>query len=62
MREIDVYAELGELVAGLKPKGSSSDEITIFDGSGVGIQDVAAAARAYSIAREHGGLQELELS
>ena len=30
-----------------------SDEITIFDNTGTGIQDVAAAARAYEIARAH---------
>jgi ornithine cyclodeaminase/alanine dehydrogenase-like protein (mu-crystallin family) len=30
------------------------DEITIFDSSGTGVQDVAAAARAFELARERG--------
>lgn len=52
MTEADVHAELGEIVAGRRPGRTSPEEITIFDGSGVGIQDVAAAARAYELARD----------
>jgi ornithine cyclodeaminase/alanine dehydrogenase len=52
MRISDVHAELGELVAKRKPGRTQADEITLFDGSGVGIQDVAASARAYQRARE----------
>ena len=51
MTEADVHAELGELVSGRKPGRGAADEITIFDGCGVGIQDVAAAARAFELAR-----------
>ena len=47
MRIADVHAELGELVAGRKRGRTQAHEITLFDGSGVGIQDVAASARAY---------------
>src|SRR5438270_3125473 len=54
MTEADVHAELGELVAGRRPGRTSPDEITLFDGCGVGIQDVAAAARAFELARERG--------
>lgn len=43
----DVYAELGEIVAGLKPGRTSADEITIFDSTGTALQDVAAAAIVY---------------
>jgi alanine dehydrogenase len=50
MQAADVHAELGQLVAGLKPGRTESHEITLFDGSGVGIQDVAASARAYQLA------------
>jgi len=53
MRQADVYAELGELVAG-RPGRASPEEITLFDGCGVGIQDVAAAGRAYELARGRG--------
>jgi alanine dehydrogenase len=40
----DVHAELGEIVAGKKPGRESPDEITIFDSTGMALQDVAAAA------------------
>jgi alanine dehydrogenase len=50
----DVHAELGELVTGRKRGRASPDEITIFDGTGTGVQDVAAAARAYEAARARG--------
>src|SRR5262249_22746479 len=54
MRIADVHAELGDLVSGRRPGRTTAPEITLFDGSGVGVQDVAAAARAYALAREHG--------
>jgi alanine dehydrogenase len=62
MTQADVHAELGELVAGLKTGRSSADEITIFDASGVGIQDVAAATYAYDRAREQGAGEPLALA
>jgi ornithine cyclodeaminase/alanine dehydrogenase-like protein (mu-crystallin family) len=49
-----VHAELGSLVTGKKPGRRNAEEITLFDSTGVGIQDVAAAAHAYEIARERG--------
>ena len=39
----DVYAELGEILAGTKPGRQSEDEITVADLTGVGIQDAAVA-------------------
>jgi alanine dehydrogenase len=50
----DVHAELGSLVSGNKPGRRNADEIMIFDSTGTGIQDVAAAARAYELARDRG--------
>ena len=38
-------AELGQLVSGAKPGRQTAGEITIFDSTGTGIQDVAAGAR-----------------
>ena len=46
-----VHAELG---GGRRRGRSEADEIMIFDSSGTGIQDVAAAARAFELARERG--------
>ncbi len=47
-----VYAELGEIVAGRKPGRMSDDAIIIFDSTGVGFQDAAAAAIVYERAME----------
>ncbi|HVR71480.1 MAG TPA: ornithine cyclodeaminase family protein [Vicinamibacteria bacterium] len=38
-----VYAELGELAAGLKPGRTSDTEVTVADLTGVGVQDAAVA-------------------
>ena len=43
MSASDVHAELGEVVADLKPGRSHADEIIVFDSTGTGLQDVAAA-------------------
>jgi alanine dehydrogenase len=51
MTPSDVRAELGTLIAQHLPGRLADDEITIFDSSGTGVQDVAAAARAYELAR-----------
>lgn len=42
-----VHAELAQVVAGQRPGRRSAEEITIFDSSGVAIEDVAAAAAVY---------------
>src|SRR6185436_134198 len=47
-----VHAQLGEVICGRKPGRESEDEITVFDSTGTGIQDVAAAIAVYSAAIE----------
>lgn len=54
MKISDVYGELGEVIAGLKPGRTSKDEIIIFDSTGTALQDVAAAAVVYEKAIERG--------
>ena len=49
MTSEDVHAELGEIVAGRKPGRASDEEITVFDSTGTGLQDVAAAIAAYRV-------------
>ena len=49
-----VFAELGEIVAGKKPGRQSPEEITIFDSTGMALQDVAAAALAFEKAQHLG--------
>ncbi|HET8669684.1 MAG TPA: hypothetical protein VFM05_03370, partial [Candidatus Saccharimonadales bacterium] len=43
----DVYAELGDVIAGKKAGRASDDGIIIFDSTGTALQDVAAAAIVY---------------
>ncbi len=54
MRAADVYAELGEIVAGLKAAREGDQEVTIFDSTGTGLQDVAAAIAVYRRALQEG--------
>ena len=49
-----VRAELGEIVAGIKPGRQSGDEITLFKSLGQAIEDLAAAELVYRRARERG--------
>jgi len=49
-----VHAELGEIIAGRKPGRESEDEIIVCDLTGVGVQDVAAAALVMTRAQEAG--------
>jgi ornithine cyclodeaminase len=45
---------LGEVLTGAHPGRRSESEITLFDGTGVGLQDLAVAAVAVRRARERG--------
>ncbi len=58
----DVYAELGEIIAGRKPGRTSPNEITIFDSTGTALQDVAAAIRVYEKALAAGRGLRVDLS
>jgi len=49
-----IYAELGEVVAGLKPGRASPSEITVFSSTGLAIQDAVTARLAYEKALERG--------
>ena len=51
----DVHGELGEVVAGRKPGRERADEIIVFDSTGTGLQDVAAAVAVYERALEMKG-------
>ncbi|MEO6238068.1 MAG: ornithine cyclodeaminase family protein [Vicinamibacterales bacterium] len=44
-----VHAQLGEVVAGLKPGRTSASQMTIADLTGVGFQDTAIASRAIAL-------------
>ncbi len=51
MTEAHIWAELGEIAAGLKPGRMSPEEVTLFKSVGVAVQDVAAAAAIVDAAR-----------
>jgi alanine dehydrogenase len=54
MRKEDVYAELCEIVAGQKIGRVADDEISVFDSTGVAIEDAVAAAAVYERALADG--------
>jgi alanine dehydrogenase len=58
----NVHAELGEVVAGIKPGRESQEEITIFDSTGMALQDVAAAAFLYEKAQRDGSGVRLDFA
>ena len=57
----DVHAELGEIVCGRKPGRASNGEVIIFDSTGTGLQDVAAAIAVYKRALTEKAGQSLVL-
>jgi alanine dehydrogenase len=62
MSKDQVHAELAELAAGRKRGRMTEDELVIFDSSGSGLQDVAAAWVAYREARRTGTGGRFDLS
>ena len=49
-----IYGSLGEIVAGKKPGRVAPEEITVFDSTGLIIQDLALGQAVYQRARERG--------
>ena len=52
---------IGDVINGTHPGRSSEDEITLFDGTGVGLQDLAVASAAVTLAEAQGKAQVVEL-
>jgi ornithine cyclodeaminase/alanine dehydrogenase-like protein (mu-crystallin family) len=50
----DVYGNIGQIIAGLKPGRERTDEVTIFHSPGITLQDAAISYRAYLKAKELG--------
>ena len=59
--EEHVRAELGEVLAGLKPGRQSDDELTLFRSLGLAVEDLAAAVTAVATAQSEGIGTEVEL-
>src|SRR5262249_54238725 len=54
VRKDQIHADLAELAAGRKHGRMTTDELVVFDSSGSGVQDVAAAWAAYQEASRTG--------
>ncbi len=52
---------IGKVINGDHKGRTSDDEITLFDGTGVGLQDLAVASAAAKLAKEQGLAQEVQL-
>ncbi|MCA8867218.1 MAG: ornithine cyclodeaminase family protein [Rhodobacteraceae bacterium] len=52
--------ELGHVINKTHPGRTSKDEVTLFDGTGVGLQDLAVASAAVKLAIKNGVAQEIE--
>jgi alanine dehydrogenase len=57
----DIWAELGEIVAGKKEGRTSDEEVTMFDSTGIAIEDAVTADLVYEEALKRGLGQELDL-
>jgi ornithine cyclodeaminase/alanine dehydrogenase-like protein (mu-crystallin family) len=58
----DVYATLGQVIAGLRPGRTSAAEVFVFDSTGTALQDVVAAALVFERARGAGRGTSVELA
>ena len=56
-----IHAELGEVIAGVKPGRTRPDQITIFGSVGLAFQDLAAAWQVYNRAMQLGIGTPIEL-
>ncbi|MFB3764717.1 MAG: alanine dehydrogenase [Methanotrichaceae archaeon] len=50
----EIYAQIGEILTGAKPGRTSDDEITIFDSTGLAIQDISTGTIVYKRSLEFG--------
>lgn len=57
----NIYAELGEIAVKKKKGRTSAGEITVFDSTGLAIQDVSCAYAVYETLKKQGTLREVKL-
>jgi alanine dehydrogenase len=59
----DVHAQLGDIVAGKKKGRASVNEVTLFDATGLAIQDISCADVVYqALKNKRWGIQSIRLS
>lgn len=59
--DAEAITPLGAVIAGLHPGRRTADQVTLFDGTGVGLQDLAVAAKAVEMAIARGLAVEVGL-
>jgi ornithine cyclodeaminase len=57
----EAITPIGDVINGDHPGRTSNEEITLFDGTGVGLQDLAVASVAVSLAQARGMAQSIDL-
>jgi ornithine cyclodeaminase/alanine dehydrogenase len=57
-----IHASLGEVVCGARCGRESDSEVTVFDSTGLAVQDLALARLVYEAARERGAGREVDFS
>ncbi|WP_163991673.1 ornithine cyclodeaminase family protein [Pyxidicoccus caerfyrddinensis] len=57
-----IHAELGEILAGLKPGRTSPEQVTVFGAVGLPFQDLAAAWHVYQAAQGDDAVQGMDFS
>ena len=53
IRKDEIWAELGEVLTGKKPGRVSTEEITVFDTTGIAVQDAITAKLVYQKALQN---------
>jgi len=61
MTKRDVHAHLGDIVTGQKRGRTSAKEITLFDATGLAIQDISCAYVVYKVFRNRRGIKSIKL-
>jgi len=56
-----IFATLGEIITGYKQCRTNNEMITVFDSTGLAIEDIAVAALVYGKARQNGAGVSLNL-
>lgn len=57
----NIYGQLGSIVAGKKNGRTSDSEITLFDSTGLAIQDITCASVVYEALKHKKGIQSIKL-
>jgi hypothetical protein len=61
IKETDIHAEIGEILLRKKVGRENEEEITLFDSTGLAVQDIAAANVVYELAKQNNMGQRVKL-